>query len=113
MMNPPGTVTSSLVDSWKHSLSMVGHAVCVHYQCQLCFLSLSGMVSHHRTCQGVTRPADYLPCLHCGARFKQFKSCQSHVERSHKQLFMTKTEVKVKDDPRLVPQGECAGGERA
>ena len=37
-----GMVTQPLISSWKESLSIVGHAVCVHHQCRLCFLSLAG-----------------------------------------------------------------------
>jgi len=87
VMNTPGKVTSTLVEGWKHSLTAIGHAVCVHYQCRLCFLSLSGIVSHHRNCRGWTSPNDYIPCMHCGARFKQFKSCQTHSLRNHQHLF--------------------------
>ena len=37
-----GIITQPLISSWKESLAIVGHAVCVHPQCRLCFLSLAG-----------------------------------------------------------------------
>ena len=35
-------ITQPLISSWKESLAIVGHAVCIHPQCRLCFLSLAG-----------------------------------------------------------------------
>ena len=103
-------ITQPLISSWKESLAIVGHAVCIHPQCRLCFLSLAGekyfvylyeichlmsyipvlragMVSHHKNCSGWTSSADYIPCTHCGARFKQFRSIQTHNEKCHNNLF--------------------------
>ena len=37
-----GMITQPLISSWKESLAIVGHAVCIHPQCRLCFLSLAG-----------------------------------------------------------------------
>ena len=45
------------------------------------------MVSHHKNCSGWTSSADYIPCTHCGARFKQFRSIQTHNEKCHNNLF--------------------------
>ena len=39
-----GMITKPLISSWKESLAIVGHAVCVHHQCRLCFLSLAGEI---------------------------------------------------------------------
>ena len=43
----------------------------------------AGMVNHHKSCSGWTSNADFIPCTHCGARFKQFRSIQTHVEKCH------------------------------
>ena len=48
------------------------------------------MVSHHKNCSGWTSSADYIPCTHCGARFKQFRSIQTHNEKCHNNLFRYK-----------------------
>ena len=45
------------------------------------------MVNHHKNCCGWTSSADFLPCTHCGARFKQFRSIQTHNEKCHNNLF--------------------------
>ena len=37
-----GMITQPLLSSWRESLAIVGHAVCVHPQCRLCFLSIQG-----------------------------------------------------------------------
>ena len=54
---------------------------------RLCFLSLAGMVAHHRNCPGWIREGDFVSCIHCDMRFKQFRSCQTHVEKIHRHLF--------------------------
>ena len=41
------------------------------------------MVGPHRNCPGWIREGDFLPCVHCGERFKQFRSCQTHAEKAH------------------------------
>ena len=45
------------------------------------------MVNHHKNCCGWSSPADFIPCTHCGARFKQFRSIQTHNEKCHNNLF--------------------------
>ena len=45
------------------------------------------MVNHHKNCCGWTSSADFLSCTHCGARFKQFRSIQTHNEKCHNNLF--------------------------
>ena len=47
----------------------------------------AGMVNHHKNCCGWSSPADFIPCTHCGARFKQFRSIQTHNEKCHNNLF--------------------------
>ena len=49
------------------------------------------MISHHKSCIGWTSQGDYIPCTHCGARFKQFRSIQTHVERCHNNQFSAST----------------------
>ena len=50
-------------------------------------MSFEGIISHHKTCPGWSSPGDFIPCTHCGARFKQFRSIQTHVERCHNNQF--------------------------
>ena len=52
-------------------------------RCCISFLSLAGMVAHHKTCIGVAHPGSYNACDLCGSRFKQFKSMQTHREKAH------------------------------
>ena len=33
------------------------------------------------------RPGDFVECVHCNAKFKQYKSCQTHVEKSHSNIY--------------------------
>ena len=62
------------------------YAVCPYEQCSLCFLSLSGIVSHYKSCVGYTPPQDYSKCDYCEARFIHFTHCQTHKIRIHKHL---------------------------
>ena len=50
-------------------------------------MSFEGIISHHKTCPGWSSQGDYIPCTHCGARFKQFRSIQTHMERCHNNQF--------------------------
>ena len=69
--------------AWKRDLATTGLATCVHPQCCVSFLSLSGMVAHHKTCIGVAPPGTYVACDLCGTRFKQYKSMTTHREKAH------------------------------
>ena len=68
---------------WKTQLRDRNHATCVHTACSVSFLTLPGILAHHKGCVGVATPNDYLPCNLCGLRFKQFKSLKSHQDREH------------------------------
>ena len=68
---------------WKRQLRDRNHATCVHPACSISFLTLPGILAHHKGCVGVAMANDYLPCNHCGLRFKQFKSLKSHQDREH------------------------------
>ena len=59
-----GVITQPLISSWKESLAIVGHAVCVHPQCRLCFLSLAGNIKEGRSKHE----------LSCNVQFKKYRS---------------------------------------
>ena len=44
-------------------------------------------MAHHKNCPGWIREGDFVPCNFCDMRFKQFRSCQTHVEKLHRNLF--------------------------
>ena len=62
---------------------------CTHFH-DIIFL-LEGMVSHHKNCTGWTSNSDFISCTHCGARFKQFRSIQTHTEKCHSNLIVRST----------------------
>ena len=68
---------------WKRQLRDRSYATCVHPACSISFLTLPGILAHHKGCVGVATASDYLPCNQCGLRFKQFKSLKSHQDREH------------------------------
>lgn len=68
---------------WKRQLRDRNHATCVHPACSISFLTLPGILAHHKGCVGVATANDYLPCNSCSLRFKQFKSLKSHQDREH------------------------------
>ena len=68
---------------WKRQLRDRNYATCVHPACSISFLTLPGILAHHKSCVGLATANDYLPCNHCGLRFKQFKSLKSHQDREH------------------------------
>ena len=70
---------------WRQELSTKRSARCTNPGCRLSFLSLAGVVRHHQMCEGFLREGDFLPCDICGERFKQFRSLQVHVDKTHRQ----------------------------
>ena len=58
---------------------------------QMSFLSMAGMVTHHKTCMGQANPGDFVSCSVCGMRFKQYKSMQNHKDKSHVEGGITAT----------------------
>lgn len=73
-----------LETGWKAELNSHGHATCIHPKCQLCFLSIKGIVDHNKICNGFIGPAsEFVNCFYCNAKFKQFKSAQTHMVRYH------------------------------
>jgi hypothetical protein len=68
---------------WKRQLRERNVATCVHAECSISFLTLAGIVAHHKNCLGFASAEDYVPCTMCGLRFKQFKSLKSHQDRAH------------------------------
>ncbi len=71
------------LNKWKSELRVHGAATCVHRNCSISFLTMAGIVAHHKNCIGYAKENDYVPCSHCGLRFKQFKSLKSHQDRKH------------------------------
>ena len=98
---------SSIYSEWEQSLRTQGYAQCVHPECQLSFLSLAGVVFHHKTCPGWTKPENYLPCMHCGVRWPHHRAYQAHVQRNHKHLLeeMDQQDLYQSSDvPDVVPR---------
>jgi hypothetical protein len=77
------TVHQSQEELWKRQIRERNIATCVYSECSISFLTLAGIVAHHKNCIGFASAKDYLTCTMCGLRFKQFKFLKSHQNRAH------------------------------
>ena len=89
----------ALSKEWHSQIKRFGYATCKNGECNLSFLSISGIRSHVWKCFGMPmNQGAYVPCEICGVQFSQYHNVVIHKMKNHE---VDKSPNLKSEDPAL------------